>query len=116
MVRKYKSKPPLDEKLCENCGNGFIPSKFWQIYCSRFCSQAAYYKRKAPPSIETLDTPTGPTPRQIAEWERRKNENPDENPRQGDKDPRTPEIVRQSQLYDVTPIADLGYGPKEEKE
>ena len=60
---------------CSECGNQFLPNKFWQKYCSKVCNQSAYLKRKiAQKRKDPMDLepkPTGPTEAQEAERERR---------------------------------------------
>lgn len=93
--------------LCANCGLAFIQNKRWQIYCSRDCNRAAYYKRKTPRSI--LDPePTGPSPLQEAERERRKNLKPPL--------PKLDLDLERRRELDSIPTLDDLYGPKKEKD
>jgi len=70
----------LDEKICSNplCQKIFMPSRYWQIYCSRTCNMTAYFLRKTGKKGDALDAldieptpPTEPSELQIADRERR---------------------------------------------
>lgn len=67
----------LDLQDCAHCGKSFLPKRKWAKYCSQFCNQAAYYARKAPPSVDDLAPQSGPTSVQEAEFQRRKAMSPE---------------------------------------
>ncbi|NIM47722.1 MAG: hypothetical protein GTO22_00400 [Gemmatimonadales bacterium] len=34
------------ERICDYCGDPFEASRWWQVYCSQHCRQAAYHIRE----------------------------------------------------------------------
>lgn len=45
----------IEDKLCEVCGNPFLPRRWWQKYCSRDCNSIAFWSRKHKQTTSPLD-------------------------------------------------------------
>lgn len=63
-------KKPLEDfgtRYCIHCSKEYTPTRYWQKYCSRACSQTAFWTRK----VLSPSPPNTITPTQEEEWARR---------------------------------------------